>query len=293
MFTIDPETRSSGAHPLADTRRCRSRGRSARGASAAVASDNERISGSMADTRAGGRGAREVHEAVAKDDRTQREELRRSCANNARPCRRALVRAASDAVCAAVARPARIDGRAPCRALRAGARRNRPGAVRDQLLHDRGAAVAYPRVVSVDPPLLDFFAVAPGAPLAPGRFGILEPAAGEALDPGGARCRLRPRHRLRARRPSPRLRPRLLRRAPSPRAARAAHRAVPRIPAGRVAAAASRRRAGRPGPNPARAPSPPAPARSHPRRSPRDGPRHRPVSRRARRRRGRRDDDVR
>src|SRR4051794_38879323 len=98
----------------------------------------------MADTRAGGRGAREVHEAVAKDDRTQREELRRSMRERRAALSTPSVRAASDTVCAtALALPELSSARHV--AIYAGTRGEiDPTAMRDEL-HDRGVAVAYPR----------------------------------------------------------------------------------------------------------------------------------------------------
>src|SRR5205823_2495992 len=55
-----------------------------------------------------------------------------------------------------------------------------PSQLRD-LLHGRGADVAYPRVVSTVPALLAFCRVAPGEPLGPGKFGIPEPRAAGAI----------------------------------------------------------------------------------------------------------------
>jgi 5-formyltetrahydrofolate cyclo-ligase len=130
-----------------------------------------------------GRGAREVHEAVAEDDRTQREVLRRSLRDKRAALAEGLVRAMSAEVCAAVAAlPA--FARARSVALYAPVRGEiDPTQLRD-LLHERGAEVAFPRVVSTVPPLLAFCSVAPGEPLATGRFGILEPraAGGVAVD---------------------------------------------------------------------------------------------------------------
>jgi 5-formyltetrahydrofolate cyclo-ligase len=136
----------------------------------------------MVDTRAGGRGAREVHEAVAKDDRTQREELRRSMRERRAALSAPLVRAASDAVCVAALALPELAGARHVAIYAATRGEIEVAAVRDEL-HERGVAVAYPRVVSADPPLLEFVAVAEDAPLSPGRFGILEPPAGAALDP--------------------------------------------------------------------------------------------------------------
>jgi 5-formyltetrahydrofolate cyclo-ligase len=130
-----------------------------------------------------GRGAREVHEAVAEDDRTQREVLRRSLRDKRAALAEGIVRAISADVCAAVAGlPA--FARARSVALYAPVRGEiDPTQLRD-LLHERGAEVAFPRVVSTVPPLLAFCSVAPGEPLATGRFGILEPraAGGVAVD---------------------------------------------------------------------------------------------------------------
>jgi 5-formyltetrahydrofolate cyclo-ligase len=117
-----------------------------------------------------------VHEAVGEDDRTQREELRRSL----REARAAVppdrVRAASAAVCAAVAALPSF-ARAGRVALYAAVRGEIDPAALRPILHARGAGVAYPRVVATDPPLLGFFDVDVAATLVAGRFGILEPAA--------------------------------------------------------------------------------------------------------------------
>ncbi|MDB4966747.1 MAG: 5-formyltetrahydrofolate cyclo-ligase [Myxococcales bacterium] len=122
-----------------------------------------------------------MHEAVAEDDRTQREVLRRSLRERRAALSTPSVRAASDAVCASaltlppLARARRVALYAATRGeidpveLRAG-------------LHQRGVEVAYPRVVSSEPPVVEFVAVAPDELLAPGRFGILEPHGGPALD---------------------------------------------------------------------------------------------------------------
>jgi 5-formyltetrahydrofolate cyclo-ligase len=121
-----------------------------------------------------------VHEAVAEDDRTQREGLRRTLRDQRAALADAVVRASSAELCAAIgALPA--FGRARCVGLYAPVRGEiDPTPLRD-LLHDRGATVAYPRVVSSVPPLLAFCQVAPGEPLAAGRFGISEPSAAAAL----------------------------------------------------------------------------------------------------------------
>ena len=117
-----------------------------------------------------------MHEAVANDDRTQREMLRRTLREKRAVLADGIVRAMSADVCAAVA------------ALPAFARARRvalyapvhgeidPSQLRE-LLHERGAEVAYPRVVSTVPALLAFCSVAPGESLASGRFGIPEPRA--------------------------------------------------------------------------------------------------------------------
>ena len=123
---------------------------------------------------------RGVHEAVAEDDRTQREVLRRSLRDKRASLAEGLVRAMSADVCAAVAAlPA--FARARSIALYAPVRGEiDPTQLRD-LLHERGAEVSYPRVVSTVPPLLAFCSVAPGEPLATGRFGIPEPRAAGAV----------------------------------------------------------------------------------------------------------------
>jgi 5-formyltetrahydrofolate cyclo-ligase len=138
-----------------------------------------------------------VHEAVAEDDRTQREMLRRTLREKRAVLAEGIVRAMSADVCATIAalpaftRARRVALYAPVRG------EIDPSQLRD-LLHDRGAEVAYPRVVSTVPPLLAFCSVAPGEPLAPGRFGIPEPRAAGAIDesdlevvfvPGIAFCR--------------------------------------------------------------------------------------------------------
>lgn len=129
-------------------------------------------------------GTRGVLKAVAEDDRTQREVLRRSLRDKRAALAEGLVRAMSADVCAAVAAlPA--FARARSVALYAPVRGEiDPTQLRD-LLHERGAEVAYPRVVSTVPPLLAFCAVAPGETLATGRFGIPEPRAAGAVA-GGA-----------------------------------------------------------------------------------------------------------
>src|SRR6185503_14914976 len=118
--------------------------------------------------------------AVAEDDRTQREVLRRSLRDKRASLAEGLVRAMSADVCAAVAalpafaRAARVALYSPVRG------EIDPTQLRD-LLHERNAVVAYPRVVSTVPPILAFCSVAPGEPLATGRFGIPEPRAAGAV----------------------------------------------------------------------------------------------------------------
>ena len=117
-----------------------------------------------------------MHEAVANDDRTQRDMLRRTLREKRAVLAEGIVRAMSADVCAAVAalpafaRARRVALYAPVRG------EIDPSQLRD-LLHGRGAEVAYPRVVSTVPALLAFCSVAPGEPLAPGKFGIPEPRA--------------------------------------------------------------------------------------------------------------------
>ena len=121
--------------------------------------------------------------AVAEDDRTQREVLRRSLRDKRASLAEGLVRAMSADVCAAVAALPSF-ARARSVALYAPVRGEiDPTQLRD-LLHERGAEVAYPRVVSTVPPLLAFCSVAPGEPLATGRFGIPEPRAAGAVAVG-------------------------------------------------------------------------------------------------------------
>jgi 5-formyltetrahydrofolate cyclo-ligase len=124
-----------------------------------------------------------VHEAVAEDDRTQREVLRRSLREKRAALAEGLVRAMSADVCAAAAAlPAFAS--ASRVALYAAVRGEiDPTQLRD-LLHERGAEVAYPRVVSTVPALLAFCRVAPGEALAAGRFGIPEPRAAGAIADG-------------------------------------------------------------------------------------------------------------
>ena len=121
-----------------------------------------------------------MHEAVAEDDRTQREVLRRSLRDKRAALAEGLVRATSTDVCAAIAAlPA--FGRARRVALYAPVLGEiDPSQLRD-LLNERGAEVAYPRVVSTVPPLLAFCLVAPGETLATGRFSIPEPRPAAAI----------------------------------------------------------------------------------------------------------------
>ena len=124
-----------------------------------------------------------MHEAVAEDDRTQRDRLRRTLREKRAVLAEGIVRAMSADVCAAVAalpefaRARRVALYSPVRG------EIDPSQLRD-LLHDRGAEIAYPRVVSTVPPLLAFCGVAPGEPLVPGRFGIPEPRAAGAIAGG-------------------------------------------------------------------------------------------------------------
>ena len=121
-----------------------------------------------------------MHEAVAENDRMQREVLRRTLRDKRAALAEGLVRAMSADVCAAVARlPA--FGRAKTVALYSPVRGEIDPTQLRQLLHERGATVAYPRVVSTVPPLLAFCAVAPGETLATGRFEIPEPRAAGAI----------------------------------------------------------------------------------------------------------------
>ncbi len=124
-----------------------------------------------------------MHQAVAEDDRTQREVLRRSLRDKRAALAEGLVRAMSADVCAAVAAlPA--FARAHRVALYAPVRGEIDPSQLRWLLHERGDEVAYPRVVSTVPPLLAFCRVAPGEPLAAGRFGIPEPRAAGAIADG-------------------------------------------------------------------------------------------------------------
>ena len=113
-----------GSTPLADRRSC-TRSRYG-GASAAVASS--RSDGSMVDPTPTAEEHVEVHEAVTKDDRTQRESLRRRLREKRAALAEGIVRAMSAEVCATIAALpafARAQSRRP---LRAGARRDRSDA---------------------------------------------------------------------------------------------------------------------------------------------------------------------
>jgi 5-formyltetrahydrofolate cyclo-ligase len=120
-----------------------------------------------------------VHEAVAEDDRTQRELLRRSLRDKRASLAEGLVRAMSADVCAAVA-ALPVFTRARSVALYAPVRGEIDQTQHREHMHERGAHVADPRVVSSVPPVLAFCAVAAGEPLATGRFGIPEPRAAGA-----------------------------------------------------------------------------------------------------------------
>lgn len=123
-----------------------------------------------------------MHEAVVKDDRTQREELRQRLRETRSGLPAAEVRAASAAVCAAVA-ALPLFVRATVVACYAAHRGEIDPAALRQLLHARGATVAYPRVLGTAPPALGFFGVAADEVLRAGRFGILEPASGTPVAP--------------------------------------------------------------------------------------------------------------
>ncbi|MCU1278316.1 MAG: 5-formyltetrahydrofolate cyclo-ligase [bacterium] len=124
-----------------------------------------------------------MHEAVAEDDRTQRDMLRRTLREKRAVLAEGIVRAMSADVCATIA-AMREFALAHRVALYAPVRGEiDPSQLRD-LLHERGAEVAYPRVVSTVPPLLAFCRVAPGEPLTPGRLGIPEPRAAGAIADG-------------------------------------------------------------------------------------------------------------
>lgn len=118
--------------------------------------------------------------AVGEDDRTQREALRRHLRQRRAGLAPEVVRAASAAVCAAAASLPAFAG-AGAVALYAATRGEVDPAALADLVHTRGAAVAYPRVVATTPPTLGFFRVAAGEPLVTGRFGIAEPAATSPL----------------------------------------------------------------------------------------------------------------
>jgi 5-formyltetrahydrofolate cyclo-ligase len=121
-----------------------------------------------------GRGAREVHEVVGEDERTQRDELRRQLRRQRAALADDAVRAASAGVCAELAAwPPFV--RAHRVALYASTRGEIDPSSLARLLYARGATVAYPRVASVDPPQLSFLRVDDPAALAAGQFGIPEP----------------------------------------------------------------------------------------------------------------------
>jgi 5-formyltetrahydrofolate cyclo-ligase len=121
-----------------------------------------------------------VHEAVAEDDRTQREVLRRTLREKRAALAEGLVRAMSADVCAAAAALPTF-ARARRVALYSAVRGEIDPSQLADLLHERGAEVAYPRVVSTVPALLAFCRVARGEALAAGRFGIPEPRAAGAV----------------------------------------------------------------------------------------------------------------
>jgi 5-formyltetrahydrofolate cyclo-ligase len=123
----------------------------------------------------GGPGAREVHEAVADDDRDTREALRKRLRElRARLGADELASASAD-VCARVAAQPEL-ARARVVALYAARAGEIDPASLVAALAARGARACLPRVVAVAPPRLAFAAIAPGEPLAIGRFGIREPA---------------------------------------------------------------------------------------------------------------------
>lgn len=137
-----------------------------------------------------------MHEAVVEDERTQRDELRRTLRQRRAALADDQVRAASAVVCAELAAWAPLL-RARSVALYAATRGELDPAALVRLLLARGATVAYPRVESVAPARLAFLRVDDPATLATGQFGILEPpgdaaAAGELdliLVPGVAFAR--------------------------------------------------------------------------------------------------------
>lgn len=119
-----------------------------------------------------------MHTAV-EDERTQREELRRTLREQRAALPDEHVRAASAAVVAALELVPAI-ARARAVALYAAVRGEVDPERLAPTLQARGAAVAYPRVVTVEPPTLAFLRVDDAARLAAGQFGILEPPADAA-----------------------------------------------------------------------------------------------------------------
>jgi 5-formyltetrahydrofolate cyclo-ligase len=119
-----------------------------------------------------------VHEAVAEQERTQRETLRRRLRDERAALSNDAVSAASAVVCAAVAALPAF-----ARAARVAAYAATRGEIDTATLAASGRLV-YPRVrpatdlTCADE--LDFFALGPSA-LVPGRFGILEPPADAEL----------------------------------------------------------------------------------------------------------------
>ena len=122
----------------------------------------------------------EVHEAVAEDDRTQREMLRRSLRDKRASLAEGLVRAMSADVCAAIAAlPAFVRARR--------SRSTRPCAARSirrscAISCTSAAPRSSTRASSRPFRRCSHFAASPrGEPLATGRFGILEPRAAGAV----------------------------------------------------------------------------------------------------------------
>ena len=125
-----------------------------------------------------------MHTAV-EDERTQRDELRRRLREQRAALPDDRVRDASAAVVAALEQTLAV-ARARAVALYAAVQGEIDPAALARTLQARGAAVAYPRVVAVEPPAIAFLRVDDPAQLAAGQFGILEPSAAaaplEALD---------------------------------------------------------------------------------------------------------------